>query len=493
MSGFSGETHQRRDGAKLEERLATDEIDKLSCRTTSSRGVRSSLPRLQALVQTHRAHFLAILEPFVKEDKIQLYAKKLGFSSHMVVLNNKAWIFWDISTLQWVSTKSDAQLVSLEFQDLISSNHLLISTIYGKHSDVERRGLWEAMLEHMPADMAWFAGGDFNIVASLDEHKGSSHPSAKGMAEFNDCILACGLNNINPSGGIFTSSGRRPTGMEHWESSRNVNGMIGFAEKLKTLKGVIRTWSKEVYGDIFQNVKNAELLASEAQAKYEYNPSEDHRAQANLAAAKLIQACKLETSFWQQKSRVTWLKEGDSNTKFYHAFVKGKRSKLKITNIKDDMGLSHVDEDKIGESAVHHFTSLFSENKTSDPTNILSLIPTNITEEDNLFMRKLPDLEEIKGAVWSLNEDAAGGPDGFNGRFFRGCWDFIQHDLLQACQEFFIGVKVPPTYGSTIITLIPKVDNPIKWKDYRPISLSVHLHEQDYYTYPGHQTEHTAA
>ncbi|RAL41577.1 hypothetical protein DM860_013111 [Cuscuta australis] len=66
-----------------------------------------------------------------------------------------------------------------------------------------------------------------------------------------------------------------------------------FSELKSVCTGMFRGVTKEVFGDIFQNVKVVELLASKAQDKHEENPSEDHRAQANLAAAKLIQACKL--------------------------------------------------------------------------------------------------------------------------------------------------------------------------------------------------------
>ncbi|VFQ94492.1 unnamed protein product, partial [Cuscuta campestris] len=39
----------------------------------------------------------------------------------------------------------------------------------------------------------------------------------------------------------------------------------------------------------------------------------------------------------------------------------------------------------------------------------------------------------------------------------------------------FLGIKIPASYGSTLITLVPKGDNPVKWKDYRPISLSTFM------------------
>ncbi|VFQ99349.1 unnamed protein product, partial [Cuscuta campestris] len=261
----------------------------------------------------------------------------------------------------------------------------------------------------------------------------------------------------------------------NWEKSSNVNGMSGFAEKLKILKTAIKEWNVSTFGDIFKNVKMAEEEALARQNSFDNNPTEDNRAAANLASAKLLNACKREASYWFQKSNIKWMKEGDSNSKFFHSVVKGKRAKLKITAIKDEEGVNHIDNNKIATLAVEHFTKLFEESPCKASEETLRYIPCTVTAEDNNSLKKLPSMEEVKQAVWSLNENAAPGPDGFNGFFFRACWDIIKIDLLKACQEFFLGVKVPVAFASTIITLIPKVNSPIKWKDFRPISLSTFM------------------
>ncbi|VFQ70955.1 unnamed protein product, partial [Cuscuta campestris] len=419
----------------------------------------------------------------------------------------------------------------------------MISTVYGKHTEGEREELWASMRSHMPKGLPWFVGGDFNVVASMTEHKGRIPPSSKGIEDFSQALQICELSNITPSGGLYTWNGRRTQGMvwrrldrivvnprvleayeevtlthlsksgsdhkpiflkcsnpkfdgpknfrfinawlthkeflpmikKYWHNSSNVSGMMGFGDIFLNVKPIIREWNKEIFGDIFLNVKKAEQVAAEKQVRYEEDPMEELRCESNLAAAKLLQACNVERIFWEQKANISWLKEGDSNTKFFHSYVKGRRAKLKISTIKDDMGINHDNEDQIGNLAVEHFTNLFADHAISNPESITTYIPTTITEQDNNFMRRLPEVEEVKEAIWSLNPDAAAGPDGFKGRFFKECWNIIKVDLLRACQEFFLGIKIPASYGSTLITLVPKGDNPVKWKDYRPISLSTFM------------------
>ncbi|VFQ83061.1 unnamed protein product [Cuscuta campestris] len=351
----------------------------------------------------------------------------------------------------------------------------MISTVYGKHTEGEREELWASMRSHMPKGLPWFVGGDFNVVASMTEHKGRIPPSSKGIEDFSQALQICELSNITPSGGLYTWNGRRTQGMvwcrldrvvvnprvleayeevtlthlsksgsdhkpillkcsnpkfdgpknfrftnawlthkeflpmikKYWHNSSNVSGMMGFAEKLKQLKPIIREWNKEIFGDIFLNVKKAELVAAEKQVKYEEDPTEELRCESNLAAAKLLQACNVERIFWEQKANISWLKEGDSNTKFFHSYVKGRRAKLKISTIRDDMGINHDNEDQIGNLAVEHFTNLFADHAISNPESITTYIPTTITEQDNNFMRRLPEVEEVREAIWSLNPDAA--------------------------------------------------------------------------------------
>lgn len=83
----------------------------------------------------------------------------------------------------------------------------------------------------------------------------------------------------------------------------------------------------------------------------------------------------------------------------------------------------------------------------------------------------MPNLQEIKNAVFSLNQEAPAGPDGFPAIFYTSCWEIIKDDLLEAIQDFFQGAELPLGFSATSIALIPKIKNPSLWSDFRPISL----------------------
>lgn len=50
-------------------------------------------------------------------------------------------------------------------------------------------------------------------------------------------------------------------------------------------------------------------------------------------------AYREENAFWSQKSRKRWLKEGDSNSKYFHASVKANRFEKVLEKLLDVIGI----------------------------------------------------------------------------------------------------------------------------------------------------------
>ncbi|VFQ66933.1 unnamed protein product [Cuscuta campestris] len=262
---------------------------------------------------------------------------------------------------------------------------------------------------------------------------------------------------------------------EYKKSTHPYGGMAGLSSKLRCLKGVLTVWNKSTFGNIFSNLKEAEEQAISAQEAYEQDPNHSNREADNKARAHLIQATNIELLFWKQKANLKWISEGDCNSKFYHAYVKGRRAKAKIRCIYDQTGKEHRDMENISRRAIDHFTNVLSNTQSIQVEPMMDYLEEVITAEDNERICKLTFEEEIRAAVWSLDLGSAPGPDGFNGTFYRTCWNIIKTDVISATQEFFTGVPIPKVYGSTFITLIPKNEKPRVFGDFRPIFLSTFM------------------
>ncbi|VFQ90741.1 unnamed protein product [Cuscuta campestris] len=127
--------------------------------------------------------------------------------------------------------------------------------------------------------------------------------------------------------------------------------------------------------------------------------------------------------------------------------------------------------DEIHEEILNYYNTLFMY-KESHNDRFTANVPNLITQMDNSSLTSLPDENEVKEAVWSLSADSAAGPDGFNGHFYKTCWEQIKVDCTKAVQEFFLGIPIPKICTQTTIILIPKKENSQFCEDYRPICLS---------------------
>nr|GEX15550.1 RNA-directed DNA polymerase, eukaryota, reverse transcriptase zinc-binding domain protein [Tanacetum cinerariifolium] len=93
--------------------------------------------------------------------------------------------------------------------------------------------------------------------------------------------------------------------------------------------------------------------------------------------------------------------------------------------------------------------------------------------------------EEIKDAMYSIDDNKAPGPNGYNAKFFKKAWNIVGNDVCRAVEEFFLSVgndvcraveefflsgKLLGELNATLITLVPKVSTPIKVTNFRPIS-----------------------
>ncbi|KAF5753621.1 putative RNA-directed DNA polymerase [Helianthus annuus] len=81
------------------------------------------------------------------------------------------------------------------------------------------------------------------------------------------------------------------------------------------------------------------------------------------------------------------------------------------------------------------------------------------------------ELKEIKDAVFDCGSDKAPGPDGFNFRFIKRFWHLFEDDFLSIMHNFADGGVISRGVGSSFITLIPKVNDPVNLGEYRPITL----------------------
>ena len=189
------------------------------------------------------------------------------------------------------------------------------------------------------------------------------------------------------------------------------------------------------------------------------------------ALKDLSDALKAEKLFWKQKSWVFWLREGDINTKIFHALTKQKRARNKITQLLDANGAIVEDEEGLVAIATSYFRQIFESSDPEDIEDALSQVPSTITGDMNDNLTAPVSEWEIKLALFAMHPEKAPGPDGMTALFYQKFWDIVKDDLTLMVNKFLFEGTMANGLNDTNICLIPKTTRSNEMAQFRPISL----------------------
>ena len=173
----------------------------------------------------------------------------------------------------------------------------------------------------------------------------------------------------------------------------------------------------------------------------------------------------------KQKSQLHWFKEWNTNSQFLHSWIRVRRRRLFIHKIHANGEWIKGDKN-IGKDAYEYFKELFTGESKSINETSLECIPRMVTQEHNDRINSQPTMNDLQEVVFSMNPNFAAGANGINGYFFRKCWHIINHYFMRLVLAFFSIHDIPKYFSHSSIVILPKMNNPNKLKEFRPISLS---------------------
>jgi hypothetical protein len=102
---------------------------------------------------------------------------------------------------------------------------------------------------------------------------------------------------------------------------------------------------------------------------------------------------------------------------------------------------------------------------------MLSDVGRRVTPEMNDELMAAFTREEVRNALFSIGDLKAPGPDGLHAIFYKRFWNMLGGDLEDEVLQAVNSATIPEGWNDTTIVLIPKVTNPEKITQFRPISL----------------------
>ncbi|KAG5632942.1 hypothetical protein H5410_004659 [Solanum commersonii] len=214
----------------------------------------------------------------------------------------------------------------------------------------------------------WMVGGDFNTIVDESEKLGGLPVSQVELEDFNTKVQHLIREGSDHAPLHVTCS----TGQEQiykpfrflnfwtkhhslqkivedvWKMEATGSPFTVVQTKIKRVKLALVQWSRTTFGNIFQHVATLEDLIRAKEVQLEINASEENRTTLKKFEADLKKYLHIEEEYWKQKASMRWFKDGDRNTKFFHAFVNRRRRKMQISVIKTRQGDTITTTQKLG-------------------------------------------------------------------------------------------------------------------------------------------------
>lgn len=143
-------------------------------------------------------------------------------------------------------------------------------------------------------------------------------------------------------------------------------------DKIRKCKSRLQRWKKGRNFNLSLKIHSLEERLADIHRGTGFDLNEERRWLLALRAA-----WGEEEVWWQQKSRVQWLREGDKNTSFFHAFTRKRRQQHRVSGLFDSAD-NWVEEPMQLESIVaEDFENIY---RTSGPTDFFFRQSLHATE-----------------------------------------------------------------------------------------------------------------
>lgn len=188
-------------------------------------------------------------------------------------------------------------------------------------------------------------------------------------------------------------------------------------DKIRRFRDKLQVWNRKIFGNIFQKKRRCLTRLAGIQRALSDGPS-DYLSRLELDLLKEYdQLLKYEEAFWCQKSRITWLKLGERNTKVFHQTAISKRRSL-INRLKDLERNWTENIDKLRETARELYKSLYIAEQCT-PLEEMNFDFPLLSSRDRQGLNRNVSEAEIKGALFHMGGFNAPGPDGLPPCFFQ--------------------------------------------------------------------------
>lgn len=167
---------------------------------------------VNTFLKEHDLALLALMETKLEDGKL-FEIMQLHFAKWKVAHNfdeheaGRMLILWNPELLEMEMVGIHDQVMHLKVTCKISARTFYVSFVYGLHSIVARRPLWECLSAFgRDGRKPWLVLGDFNNILEIEDRIGGNPPKPYEAMDFQNCCMDLGLSDLPSTGAKYTWS-----------------------------------------------------------------------------------------------------------------------------------------------------------------------------------------------------------------------------------------------------------------------------------------------
>lgn len=229
-----------------------------------------------------------------------------------------------------------------------------------------------------------------------------------GCSDHLRCRIKVGDDRPRPRGPfkfsniLISSPEFMPLVETYWASTptlfHSTSAMFRFSKKLKALKPIIKTLSRNKLSHLSTRVHEAHTVLCEKHKATLNDPSSEAILDETQAYTTWEKLADLEEGFLKQKSKLHWLQVGDKNNKFFHNSAKSRISTNAIRELLSSNGRVCTSPAEIKSEAVSFFESFLTEQPDDFQNSTVSHLQELMqyicsTADHTMLMKEVTDTE----------------------------------------------------------------------------------------------------
>lgn len=240
--------------------------------------------------------------------------------------------------------------------------------------------------------------------------------------------------------------------------------------RVKAFRHAAKVWSRKHFARPFEchNASFITLLLDVFEETRQLSAGE-HRPRL-LCREKVALIVAQRAAYWKQRGKFRALREGDANTRFFHAKASGRARRNAIRSIEVDGVLLVAHQDKVTTPTAYYTDILGGEVDTQRHFDIDELYNGAEREDPTPLLAPFSEAE-AKRAVCAMSADSAPGPDGVGPSFYSAAWHTVKPALLRFLSAFHREEADLQRINRALIVLIPKTETATSPGHFRPVSL----------------------